>query len=493
MESIKSSIGLTSDILAALDLTTIITISDETGKIIHVNDNFCELSKYAREDLIGKLYQEVLHSGHHPEVFFKEMQATLEHGDIWKGEMKDKAKDGTYYWINTTIVPFLNKNREAYQYVSISKDITSRKRTEETLKVTLEKLAVSNKELLDIKHALDESSIVGMVDQDCSFIFVNENFCKISKYNQEELIGQHHRVLDSGYHSKDFFENLRKKVAFGQVWKGDIKSKAKDGSYYWVQTTIVPFLDEQGRPYQFAAIQNDITEQKNSEELLLRSEKLSVIGELAAGVAHEIRNPLTTIKGFLEFLKVDESDDKKKFYFNLLLEEVERINFIAGEFMLLAKPQAVHLSENKITPVIQKVIKFLESEFNLNNIVISLDYDNEDLMIKCEESQLKQVFINLIKNAIEAMPEGGNITISVKEKQEKVQIIFKDEGIGIPEVDIQKIGDPFYTTKENGNGLGLMVSFKIIQNHNGTIHIDSEENNGTTCTVTLPRIETNEK
>ena len=488
MDNIKPFTKLTTDVVSAVDMTTIIVITDDKGVITHVNENFCEMTKYDREELIGQNFQFTNAEGY-TQAFYEDLCSTLKSGNVWKGEIKRKTKDNGFFWVHTTVVPFLDEYGNPYQYISINKDITARKQTEETLKITMDKLAMSNKDLMDIKQALDESSIVAITDNNGIITYVNENFCNISKFKREELIGQDHRILNSGYHSKDFFRKLWKTIGQGKVWKGEIKNKAKDGSYYWVQTTIVPYLNEEGKPYQYAAIRNDITDQKNSEELLLRSEKLSAIGELAAGVAHEIRNPLTTLKGFLDFLKVDEVDDKKKFYFNLLLDEVERINFIAGEFMLLAKPQAVHLSDSRLIPLIQKVIIFLESEFNLKNIIISLDYEDEDLMIKCEENQLKQVFLNFIKNAIEAMPDGGNIYIKVKELEDMVEIIFKDEGVGIPEEDIPKLGQPFFTRKETGNGLGMTVSFKIIQNHNGVVDIESEEGKGTTFSVKFPLLD----
>ncbi|WP_078595810.1 PAS domain-containing sensor histidine kinase [Evansella clarkii] len=488
MDKLMTIDKLGSEMLFAMDLTNVVSVSDPAGKILYVNDRFCEISKYRRDEITGKRYS-ILNSGFHSRKFFSNLWKIVSYGKVWEGEIKNRAKDGTYYWVHTTIIPFEDENRGISKYIAIQKDITNKKETEGTLKLTLNKLANSNKELHAIKHALDESSIVAITDRKGTITYVNDTFCEISKYCREELIGQDHRILNSGHHSREFFKNLWSTIGKGEVWQGEIKNRAKDGSYYWVFTTIVPFLNEEGKPYQYAAIRNDITDQKKSEELLLRSEKLSIIGELAAGVAHEIRNPLTTLKGFMEFLNADEKEEKKKTYYNLLLEEIERINFIAGEFMLLAKPQAVDLSDRRLIDIVQKVIKFLESEIHLKDVVIKLDYDfkDEDVTVRCEENQLKQVFMNLIKNSIEAMPDGGVLHIKITVNSESAVLYFKDEGVGIPPEKIKRLGEPFYTTKEKGTGLGMMVCFKIIQNHHGNIQIESKENIGTTVKVTLPK------
>ncbi|WP_445457595.1 PAS domain S-box protein [Flavobacterium sp. HNIBRBA15423] len=244
----------------ALDESSIIAITDQKGIINYVNDNFCNISKYTAEELIGQDHR-IINSGYHPKEFIKELWTTIANGKVWKGELKNKAKDGTVYWVDTTIVPFLNADNKPYQYVAIRSDITDRKKGEEELKKIL-------KEISDYKYALDESAIVAITDQKGIITHVNANFCKISKYSIKELIGQDHRIINSGYHSKEFIKKLWKTIANGKVWRGELKNRAKDGSTYWVDTTIVPFLNQAGKPYQYVAIRSDITERKNGEEEL---------------------------------------------------------------------------------------------------------------------------------------------------------------------------------------------------------------------------------
>ncbi|HMK04642.1 MAG TPA: PAS domain S-box protein, partial [Ferruginibacter sp.] len=260
-ENLEKSLKETSDYKYALEESSIVAITDQKGIIKYANDNFCKISRYSREELIGQDHR-IINSGYHSKEFIKALWTTIANGKIWKGELKNKAKDGTIYWVDTTIVPFLDEAGKPYQYVAIRADITERKTIEENLEKSL-------KETSDYKYALEESSIVAITDQKGIIKYANDNFCSISKYNREELIGQDHRIINSGYHSKEFIKTLWTTIANGKIWKGELKNKAKDGTIYWVDTTIVPFVDANGKPYQYIAIRADITERKWVEELLI--------------------------------------------------------------------------------------------------------------------------------------------------------------------------------------------------------------------------------
>ncbi len=477
-KALLNSIKETRDITFALDQSSIVAITDEKGKITSVNDKFCEISKYSREELIGQDHR-ILNSGYHPKEFFKELWSTIGQGTVWKGEICNRAKDGSLYWVDTTIVPFLKENGKPYQYVAIRTDISDRKTAEQNLKESV-------KDNNDIRFALDQSTIVAFTDARGIITSVNDKFCEISKYTREELIGKDHNILNSGFHSKEFFKNLWRTIGEGKVWKGEIRNKAKDGSLYWVDTTIVPFLNENGKPYQYVAIRNDITERKKTEEVLHRQDKLAAVGQLAAGVAHEIRNPLTSMKGYAEFLTLDEKDPERLEFINIILDEIERVNTIVEDFMVLAKPKMIELEEKNVVPVIQNVVSLLEFEARKKHVRLTFDCPHEIIQIECDENRLKQVFLNFIKNGIEAMPNGGELHVKTMIHDNNVQISIQDTGVGIPKEKLKKLGEPFYTTKKNGNGLGLMVSFKIIENHNGKVFVESEPNKGTTFNILLP-------
>ncbi|WML44915.1 PAS domain S-box protein [Neobacillus sp. PS3-40] len=466
------------DIKSALDESSIVAITDSKGTILYVNNKFEEISKYKKEEIVGKNHR-ILNSDYHPEEFYQNLWQTIGEGRVWKGEIRNRAKDGSHYWVDTTIVPFLNEKGKPYQFIAIRTAITNRKNAEEHLKETL-------KENIDIKFALDQSSIVAFTDAKGLITSVNDKFCEISKYSREEIIGKNHSVLNSGYHPKGFFQELWKSIGDGKVWKGEIRNKAKDGTLYWVDTTIVPFLDKNDKPYQFLAIRNDITERKKTEEILHRQDKLAAVGQLAAGVAHEIRNPLTSMKGYTEFLQLDEKDPERLEFLNIILDEIERVNTIVEDFMVLAKPRAAELEEKNVIPVIKNVISLLEFEAKKKNVHLYFDYYQEIIQIECDEGRLKQVFLNFIKNGIEAMPDGGDLHVKTYIHDHNVHISIQDTGVGIPKEKLSRLGEPFYTTKKSGNGLGLMVSFKIIESHNGKVFVESELNKGTTFNILLP-------
>jgi PAS domain S-box-containing protein len=264
-QQLQNSFKEISDLKAALDEHAIVAITDPQGKITYVNDKFCAISRYAREELLGRDHR-LINSGYHSKEFIHNLWTTISHGKVWKGEIKNRAKDGTFYWVDTTIVPFLNKDAKPRQYVAIRADITERKQAEELLKASF-------KEVEDLKAALDEHAIVAITDPQGKITYVNDKFCAISKYAREELLGQDHRLINSGYHSKEFIRNLWATIMRGRVWKGEIKNRAKDGSFYWVDTTIVPFLNKDDKPRQYVAIRADITERKQAEVRLRESEQ----------------------------------------------------------------------------------------------------------------------------------------------------------------------------------------------------------------------------
>ena len=251
----------------ALDQHAIVAVTDIQGTITYVNEKFCSISKYSREELIGQNHR-ILNSGHHPKEFFQQMYHTIAKGNVWHGEIKNRAKDGSIYWVDTTIVPFMGAEGKPRQYVAIRADITERKRAEESVKESLATSKAALKELADQKFALDQHAIVAVTDVQGTITYVNDKFCVISQYSEDELIGQNHRILNSGHHPKEFFHLMYHAIANGKVWHGEIKNRAKDGSIYWVDTTIVPFIGADGKPRQYVAIRADITERKLAADAL---------------------------------------------------------------------------------------------------------------------------------------------------------------------------------------------------------------------------------
>lgn len=251
-----------------------------------------------------------------------------------------------------------------------------------------------------------------------------------------------------------------------------------------LNTEIVELMTSIENEPALQIIIRDISERKKNEELLINSEKLYVAGQLAAGIAHEIRNPLTSLKGFLQLLSSGRKNTGT--YYDIMKSELTRIENIVSEMLMLSKPQVYELSYHDIRHVMRETVTLLETQAILHSIQIDSDFGSDPLWIYGVESQIKQVFINVIKNAIEAMTDGGAIRVHMRRVDNSVRIRITDEGPGIEDSQLAKMGQPFYTTKDKGTGLGLMVSYKIVDNHQGKIQVHSQLGNGTTFEILLP-------
>jgi PAS domain S-box-containing protein len=334
-----------------------------------------------------------------------------------------------------------------------------------------------------INHTTDA---IGVFDLEGNLIHVNHASEVIFGYKPEELIGKTVQTLPSEDYREEVLAMHQHVRNGGHISGYETVRKKKDGTLIDVSITYSPIRNRNGEVVAFANILRDISDRKRTEELLRNSEKLSLIGELAAGVAHEIRNPLASLRGFVQLMS-EEKSSKYSAYYDIMLEELDRINFIVTELLMLGKPQADHYKMKDPRMLVEDVIALFGPEALLHNVEIFADYEENLPNIKCEETQIKQVFLNLMKNAVEAMPDGGHIFVKVLRRGDnKIVFRFKDEGGGIPPEQLVRLGEPFYTTKEKGTGLGLLVSFRIVKYHQGEVKIDSVVNEGTTFDVILP-------
>ncbi|MEO6324127.1 MAG: ATP-binding protein [Thermoanaerobaculia bacterium] len=340
------------------------------------------------------------------------------------------------------------------------------------------------RELSDIKYALDQSTIVARTDHRGIINFVNDKFCEISKYSREELLAQDHRILNSGYHSKEFMHELWTTIARGKVWRGDIRNRAKDGSIYWVDTTIVPFLNDQGKPYQYLAIRADITQRKRQEEELRIGESLARLGQMAAVVAHEVRNPLAGIGGVVDIVRSRLPEGPDREIMGEVLDRLKALNELLEELLVFARPARPQVERIEILDHLKHIAVQLRRDPSLERVAVSLQ--GHEVELSGDSEQLRRLFLNLMLNGAQAMGGMGSLEVTVQRSGVVCEIAIADHGPGISADLREKIFEPFYTTKNRGTGLGLAVAARIVRDHRGQIRVDETPGGGATVRVTLP-------
>jgi PAS domain S-box-containing protein len=342
-----------------------------------------------------------------------------------------------------------------------------------------------HRQLADFKRALDHAAIVATTDVNGRITYVNDKFCEISGYAREELLGQDHRIINSGYHSKEFIRELWRTIANGRVWHGELRNRAKDGHFYWVDTTIVPFLDERGKPYQYIAVRADITARKAAEERLIQQAALAQVGQMAAVVAHEVRNPLAGIKGALQVLmsrRLDGDPDVP-----VMKDIVARLNSLGeliDDLMLYARPRPPRPIDVQLQAMIADAITLVRRDPAGSRITISLDGD--DVALHVDGELIRAALVNLLLNAAQAVGEHGTVVVRITRSASTVIVEVKDNGPGIPREIRDRVLEPFFTTKSRGGGLGLPIARRSAELHGGSLRLSWPDEGGTVATLTLP-------
>ncbi|MGG1661239.1 PAS domain S-box protein [Brevibacillus sp. NRS-1366] len=405
----------------------------------------------------------------------KDDEALLPHYEMaFKGQVvhfETRIQTRTFF---TTLSPVI-EDGTVREVVGSSTEITERKQVEQQLQ-----------EAEELYRCLVEDTLVGVYIayvEHPGFVYVNPRLAEIFGYSQDELV----KMTASDLVVPEEREIIRR----NQEWRenGDRSSiryqfRGLRKNQRLIEVEVLQKTSTyKGKPAVIGILQ-DVTERNRADEMIRKSEMLSIVGQMAAGVAHEIRNPLTSLKGFVQLLQAQASSHQD--YFRIMLAELNRIEFIISEFLVLAKPQVIIHREREIRPLLEHVVMVADTHAIMYNVQIVTHYEKNLPRIPCEENQLKQVFLNLLKNAIEAMPRGGEVVVTAKMEGEVMLVAFTDQGCGIPEERLGKLGEPFFTTKENGTGLGLMVSYKIISTHGGTINVNSKVGEGTTFEVRMP-------
>lgn len=437
------------------------------GKIINANEAACRIFECSYEELLWKRVGDFVYQKN--ARYKRIIRDLFEKGSI-RDELVFLMPNGQMKSLEFTI----KLNSVEGCHMTIFRNVSERHAMEKELRESELKF-----------RRIFEGALEGIIlwNEKLEVVDINQSGEKMLQMSKEELIGASllHILKDCNITDEEFRHQIKSIQNEGQS-DGSLSITLRSGrkKYFEFSTKHHVFSNLN------LTIFKDITEKLEMEEQLRKSDTLHVIGELAAGIAHEIRNPMTALKGFIQLLEDSIAEDHSM-YFNVITTELSRIDSIINEFLILAKPQAVKFVKTDIAQIMKETIELLNAQAVLHNIQFRNYYEKDLPLIFCEPNQMKKVFINIIKNAIEVMPKGGYITVSLQTcSNNKVRISIRDEGCGIPGHKIKKLGEPFYTTKERGTGLGLMVTYKIIKEHRGNIQVESKLGEGTVFHIYLP-------
>lgn len=395
--------------------------------------------------------------------------------------------------------PIINSANEVELIIHTVEDITDLELSKEHYKKREDENLSLLKELSELKYAVDQYTVVDVTDHKGVLQYVNENYCKISKYSREELIGRTNQIVNSGYHPKAFFAEMWKTILMGKVWKSEIKNRAKDGSEYWVDTTIMPFINEFGKPYKYMAIRVDITDLKNNEaDILKKSEELlqsnKELDSFSYSVSHDLRAPLRAINGYARILSEDyedKLDEEAKRIINVITNNAKRMGVLIDDLLAFSKLGKQNLI--KVDIDMDSLVNGITREYVNSYFDKKYEIDIKPLKSTIGDSNmLHQVLTNLIANALKysskcekpkieigSYTENGNNVYYIKDNGAGFDMKYYDKLFGV----FQRLHGP---SEYEGTGVGLAIVNRVINKHGGTVWAEGKVNEGATFYFSLP-------
>ncbi len=456
-------------------------ITSATGKILSLNKAVYETFKVTPGNLIGESFFDIL------EPSFIAKTRILFTNCIEEGKSENlytKFKSGgKIFDVNLLFVPYSLNEKEGQlnDCFIVAKDITDQR--------------LKEIELMRFYYVAQNTvNPVQITDLQGKMVYVNPAFMEASGYSKEDLIGKNPNIFSSGKHSKKFWSKMWNTIINGKVWVGEVENKRKEGEPFYTQLLISPILDHEGKVTGFFGIHRDLSEKKLLEKQLIHTQKMESIGTLAAGVAHEVGNPLASISALVQVVQRSTSDEFAKERLELIKKQVTRISKIIRDLVDFSRPSNYELQLTDINQNIIEAVEIVKVGAKAKDILFDLDLNEKIPLLPLISDQIQQIFVNILLNAVDAIAEKEDshkvkkITTKSEISEENVIIVFSDTGKGIPDENLSKVFEPFYTTKKEGKGtgLGLWVSYGIVKSFQGDIKVESNEKKGTTFTITLP-------
>lgn len=488
-----------------IDQTNIVSKTDANGIITYVNDKFCKVSWYSRDELIWKSHNIIRHPDM-PEEVFKDLWNTIKSQKTWEGILKNKKKDGWYYWIKTTISPIFDSDGSLIEYISIRSDITHLKDT----------IKLNN----DYKSILEQSNLLVILDKYGIIKYINEKFLNVSTYKYNELIGKKYIdfipksiwiSVDKMYREVVGIIDMKEKeideitqaLGKNQPWRGVIKNKWKLWNIFWTSTIILPILDFDGNIKEFYLVQTDITDLEIAKNQLKKSFKeLKDLDQRKNDflniASHELRTPMTSIKWYLSMMMdgdIGKIDDEANVYLGKVYAMVEGLLSLINDMLDISKMESGKIEFYNQSFDIVLLLKETITDLNIIAKIKCIDISfsqQSSFMYVSDKIRMKQIFTNIIGNAIKFTPENGKIEVIIEKKNEDIQIKVKDNGIWISQEDRKKIFHKFWQVKNSltrdiwWTGLGLSIVKGLLKKMWWKIDFTSQVWVGTEFIIILP-------
>ena len=457
-----------------------ILVRDENSDIIFWNSSAEKGYVWTRQEAFGKNTHKFLQTQF--PTSFEEVQDELLTNGYWQGDLIHTRKDGTKISVESRQSVIKDEHDEVVAFLEINRDISERKKMENSLKENEERFKTCFDNMLDCIHIYtvvrDETGSI----TDFLIDYSNEAACLSRKMTKEELYGRSYLELFHNYVKTELFYEYRKVVETGEPL-----IRYENSYHNELHKNISGVYDYKVFKFEDGLVISwrDITEQKRLEREIIKLDKLNMVGEMATGIGHEVRNPMTTVRGFLQLLSTKEECSQYIDYYTIMIEELDRANSIISEFLCVAKDKAVEFKMESLKKIVINILPLIQSDATFSDKYIHVELE-EVQEIPLDKNEIHQLVINLARNGLEAMPPGGNMKIRTFVEKKAIVLSVQNNGPEIPQEVLENIGTPFFTTKDNGTGLGLAVCFSIAARHNAEIDIQT----GPTVTTFLVRFKT---